>query len=221
MNSNAECPICMEPVCASRNCIITECGHSFHSNCLFKHTAMNGFHCPYCRTSMADVPEDEEEYEDEDEFEFDDNDDNDDNDDDENNHAYNYDDDTRENESNESYVLDGFRWMFQQANGQPLEEIDYFTDAYETWHHAIARNKIHYDEENEQRTKSILDELSKMGTKLTIEDFVRAEIFRRGLYGYHDDNAEENEEDTINKKYSRKVGGILTKVILKAFREAD
>ena len=64
MNSNAECPICMEPVCASRNCIITECGHSFHSNCLFKHTAMNGFYCPYCRTSMADVPEDEEEYED-------------------------------------------------------------------------------------------------------------------------------------------------------------
>jgi hypothetical protein len=83
------------------------------------------------------------------------------------------------------------------------------------------RNKIHYDEENERRTKNILDELSKMGTKLTIEDFVRAEIFRRGLYGYHDDNAEENEEDTINKKYSRKVGGILTKVILKAFREAD
>jgi len=68
MSSTCDCPICMEPVEASKNCVTTECGHTFHSNCLMTSVAHNGFRCPYCRTDMAQVPNEEEE-EDEDEGE--------------------------------------------------------------------------------------------------------------------------------------------------------
>ena len=59
MSSQNECPICMEVIEGSKNCVTTECGHCFHSNCLMKSVAHNGFGCPYCRTVMAETPEDE------------------------------------------------------------------------------------------------------------------------------------------------------------------
>ena len=50
-----DCPICFESISASNNCLTTECGHRFHSSCLFKNIALNGFNCPYCRSSMTDI----------------------------------------------------------------------------------------------------------------------------------------------------------------------
>jgi len=70
-----ECPICMEPIEGVNNKVTTECGHSFHCKCIMQNAAHNGFGCPYCRTSMAEeVDEDddsEDEYEDEESSVFD------------------------------------------------------------------------------------------------------------------------------------------------------
>jgi len=48
----SDCPICFEQINANTNRVITVCGHEFHCDCLMKNASMNGFNCPYCRTSM-------------------------------------------------------------------------------------------------------------------------------------------------------------------------
>lgn len=53
-NSINDCSICMEIINPELNCIITECGHYFHSRCLLTNVARNGFGCPNCRTKMID-----------------------------------------------------------------------------------------------------------------------------------------------------------------------
>jgi len=50
-----DCPICFEIVNPVINCVTTECGHSFHANCLMKNVAHNGFGCPCCRATMAET----------------------------------------------------------------------------------------------------------------------------------------------------------------------
>ena len=55
-----ECPICMDDIEVTKNCVTTECGHCFHASCLMRSVATNGFGCPYCRTVMAEVPADDE-----------------------------------------------------------------------------------------------------------------------------------------------------------------
>jgi hypothetical protein len=55
----------MDVIDISKNCVTTECGHKFHTSCLMKNVAFNGFECPYCRTAMAeddDEDSDDEEY---------------------------------------------------------------------------------------------------------------------------------------------------------------
>jgi len=92
-----ECPICYDVITENTNTVITECGHKFHTNCLMTNIAHNGFGCPCCRTTMAEVPEDEDEYE-EDDFES-------------------------VNEDNISdYALRGMRWLYQRANGEELDD---------------------------------------------------------------------------------------------------
>ena len=105
----ANCPICFETV-GTTNCVVTECGHTFHSNCLMRNVAYNGFGCPYCRTEMATVPKDEEsddsEYEETNETE----------------------DDTDE----ETHLLRGLRFFNNHLNGEPhdindiRDELNYY-----------------------------------------------------------------------------------------------
>jgi len=99
-----ECPICMDDI-LEVNLVITECGHNFHTSCLMKNAAHNGFGCPYCRTIMAEIPEDEE-----DELEEDDDDD----------------DESSVIDEEESpfsnYSLRGMRWLFQRSNNEEIEE---------------------------------------------------------------------------------------------------
>lgn len=57
MSGPIDCSICMETIEFSRNCVTTECGHHFHTNCLMTSVAHNGFDCPNCRAVMAEVPE--------------------------------------------------------------------------------------------------------------------------------------------------------------------
>lgn len=52
-----ECPICMEKMEGDNNKLTTECGHTFHTSCLMTNVSKNGFDCPYCRSIMAEVPE--------------------------------------------------------------------------------------------------------------------------------------------------------------------
>ena len=73
MSTEIECPICMDCIESTKNCVTTDCGHTFHSSCLMKSVAHNGFACPYCRAAMAEEPaeseySDEEEEEEEDMF---------------------------------------------------------------------------------------------------------------------------------------------------------
>ena len=56
-----ECPICMEIIDLCKNCATTECGHQFHSNCLMRNIAFNGFGCPYCRFEMVEEIDDSDE----------------------------------------------------------------------------------------------------------------------------------------------------------------
>ena len=104
MSSPAECPICMEEIMLTKNCVTTECGHCFHTNCLMKSVAHNGFGCPYCRSAMAEAvnDSDDDEYLDEDEDDDDDDEDFDDDDD----------------------ALRGFRLFFNNINGEEAAEED-------------------------------------------------------------------------------------------------
>ena len=62
---SSECPICFDPI-TSTNCTITECGHAFHSNCIFKNLSQNNG-CPLCRKELVEQMEsDTEDEEDED-----------------------------------------------------------------------------------------------------------------------------------------------------------
>ena len=61
MSAKIDCPICMDCIeSITKNCVTTECGHCFHTNCLMQNVVHNGFGCPYCRTIMAEEPEEEE-----------------------------------------------------------------------------------------------------------------------------------------------------------------
>lgn len=91
-----ECPICMDTIEGLCNRVVTECGHAFHCSCLMQNTAHNGFGCPYCRTKMADEPEEEEDEEDDDSIE--------------------------EETVFESDALTSFRMFHQRINGEEVEE---------------------------------------------------------------------------------------------------
>jgi hypothetical protein len=105
MNSTLEleCPICLDNIEYSKNCIITECKHTFHASCLIKSIVNDNFDCPCCRYELAELPEPDED--DDDEYE-------DDADDDE------YDEDE---EDAEAYILNGMRMLFQRAEGIEIE----------------------------------------------------------------------------------------------------
>ena len=92
-----ECPICMDDIIGLSNRVTTECGHTFHCSCLMQNAAHNGFGCPYCRTTMAEIPDDSDS-----------------DDSDESNSFY--------NDEEEDEILTSFRMFHQQLNGQEVEE---------------------------------------------------------------------------------------------------
>ena len=101
-----ECPICMEEI-NDNNKTMTECGHLFHSACLMKNVAHNGFNCPYCRTSMAEVPDVDSAESEDDSFE-----------------SVNSEDDNSVIEVSSDYVMRGMRFIFQRAEGESYTEED-------------------------------------------------------------------------------------------------
>jgi len=98
-----DCPICFE-VIGDKNCLVTDCGHSFHTSCLMQNVSVNGFGCPCCREVMkqkdAYIDEDKESEEGE------------------------YEEDEEDEESEEDYALRGMRMFHRIING----EIPYLDD---------------------------------------------------------------------------------------------
>ena len=47
-----ECPICLETMEEGSALCKTECGHKFHSKCIFNSIVFN-VNCPICRTQLA------------------------------------------------------------------------------------------------------------------------------------------------------------------------
>lgn len=101
MSAQIDCPICMDAIELNKNCVTTECGHCFHASCLMTSVAHNGFGCPYCRTAMAEEPEEDEstEYESVDE-----------------------EDEVDPLEDND--MLRGFRFFFNNINGEEHDPDD-------------------------------------------------------------------------------------------------
>jgi hypothetical protein len=97
----------MDPIDVIKNCVTTECGHFFHASCLMKNVAYNGFYCPYCRSTMAEKIES--------------NDDNDYYDDDAD---YEEDDDDLYSGYDEDYSLLGFRLFMNNIEGIEHETQD-------------------------------------------------------------------------------------------------
>lgn len=95
------------------NCMVTECGHHFHTNCMLKHVSMGNHGCPLCRSTMVENNEDDEET-------IAENDEDDEDDEDEFHYAEL---DIRNNpDQRDDYILRGFRWLFLQY---PSEEDDF------------------------------------------------------------------------------------------------
>ena len=98
MSAQNECPICMDCIEIGKNCVTTECGHIFHANCLMTSVAHNGFNCPYCRTAMAEEPEDDE--------------------------SSIYETDDGEDEMFNDNALRGFRFFFNNLDGNEHDTYD-------------------------------------------------------------------------------------------------
>jgi hypothetical protein len=47
--SNNNCAICFEKILNNINSCVTDCCHSFHTNCLIKAISFTGYNCPLCR----------------------------------------------------------------------------------------------------------------------------------------------------------------------------
>ena len=130
-----ECVICYDTIQEGKcNSVVTECGHKFHTNCLMKNVAFNGFGCPYCRTKMAEKRADNSDSDDEDEDTRADDSDSDSVDEAEDPRDCSLYRDTfyGVNCNNYSdYALTSYRMLFQSANNEVLEEDAFdLSDAY-------------------------------------------------------------------------------------------
>ena len=166
MSQDSTCPICYEAMdfVSYTNIISTECGHKFHCACLLKHTSINGYGCPCCRTQMVEtdhpnrsIPDltlssDQDTIPDTDQI------------------------DDYFNPGpleDESYILDGVRWMFQQAYGLPIDNITPHTDDFEYWIQQYRHNEQIQEERLKHRMNQYMETLEQIKA-LQIKDFVWA-----------------------------------------------
>ena len=146
------CPICMDDIDINKNCIVTECGHKFHCSCLMKNAATNGFGCPMCRTVMAEqlADDDSDEYTSE------------------------YDEDEEEEEMFDDNALTSFRMLYQQLDGEEVEEEVIQDDDFEDVENANALEPVMPTPE------TIAARLAARG--ITLEDAVKVLLLEHGEY---------------------------------------
>ena len=186
----ASCPICFDEIPVdSSNSLKTSCNHKFHTSCFLKHTAVNGYTCPYCRKVLVEnaIADDTEEV----------------NNDDRageifiNNHsileqgfAYREpntedtdDEDEEETENNNIYDVDPenamlapMRWMFQLANDEPLEESNPNLQRFYQYNDSKNRSMTLMREENWMYIRDMLQRLKKQ--KITEEQILAAYLYQ-------------------------------------------
>lgn len=101
MSDQCECPICMDTIDVTKNCVVTDCGHKFHCSCLMQNAVHNGFGCPFCRTAMAEEPKEEDDEE-----------------------GDEWSDVSDEEDLYDDYALRGLRFMMNNLEGIPHDILD-------------------------------------------------------------------------------------------------
>lgn len=147
----------MEIIIENNDKTTTNCGHNFHSSCLFRNIAHNGFCCPYCRNVLTEqiinIKKEEREVE----------------------HIDYMDDNYKYND----YELRGFRWFFDRVNGNEIEQFGYekpYEDVYLEEYY-----------ENQEKIKNLIpipfikQKLIKKG--MTYDDLIKY-IFTTDNYDY-------------------------------------
>jgi hypothetical protein len=163
-----ECPICMDPIETQRNCVTTECGHCFHTNCLMTSVAHNGFGCPYCRTKMAEeIAEEESEYDDESESE--------------------------EYEQYDDYALRGLRLFNNNLNGEDHDQEDLDDEGEDAEEEAVEVDDGGWPVVAPPPVSYVAQKLTEQG--ITMEDLLKAVLCSVNNYesDYEDFERVENE----------------------------
>ena len=171
MNTQKECPICMEIIDFNKNCVTTECGHCFHTNCLMTSVAHNGFGCPYCRTAMAEAVNDDEEEEEDDEE----------------------DEETIDEDMFNDNSLRGFRFFMNNINGDAHEQED-LADEEELMENI--RERIQHAPPKPS-AEFIADKLLDDG--ITMEDLVKVLLLEHEEYEDDDELLARIEGDVFGK----------------------
>jgi hypothetical protein len=155
-----ECPICMDPI-EEKNKVITECGHCFHTSCLMKNVAHNGFRCPYCRDAMAEELADNNSDEEYDEFSI---------------------DEEEEGPDYNDNVLRGARWLFQRAEGEEIDndEDSVLDEEEEDDESVLGRPSVEYIVEKLVQQGVTMAELVKSILLFDHDEFQDEESFERG-----------------------------------------
>lgn len=171
--ANNDCPICYELISHNINCSTTECGHTFHTTCLMKHTVYNGYDCPCCRSLMAAAPSKGTprnttiRYNDENSLE-------------DRLTIYEGDDEDEETPQYDDYVLDGCRWMFQRATSTATtiseDAEDPYIDAFESWQIQINENCRTFQAEVDRKADTLLGVLKKIKA-FSHDDLVKGYLF--------------------------------------------
>lgn len=172
MSSQVECPICMECVEVSKNCVTTECGHCFHASCLMRSVAHNGFGCPYCRTTMAETPEEEEE-------------------------ASVWSEVTSEEDEDEmfdNYVLRGLRFFMNNIEGEEHDEEDTLEEQEEDNEEA---RQAQVDENVKPTPAFIVQKLVEQG--VTMEYLLKVLLRDHDEYDTNDEEFERVDDDVFGK----------------------
>ena len=197
MNKEDDCPICYEIIAPGKNRVSTVCGHSFHTNCLLRHTAFNGYGCPCCRTQLVEEPPTEDSSSAEDDnsgfFVADDN------------GGFLTEEDTISHY--DQYVLDGCRWMFQRAKGEDIHDTDPYTDSFEQWSLQMAKNCIDYEKEMGRKTECVMNELGKMKNAFSYEDLVKGYLYWNGA-----DFCDSSKYEFHNRKVTSTLKSVLERL---------
>ena len=147
-----DCPICMEDIECTKNCVTTECGHCFHASCLMKSVAHNGFGCPYCRSAMA---EDIKAEDDEDELE------------------------SVESFEDDEYALRGLRFFMNNIEGDEHDQYDMEDEDIDD--EEDRESSVEVEEEEPKPSAAYLTEkLLEQG--ITMEQMVKAMLLRHDEY---------------------------------------
>ena len=188
MSAPAECPICMDEIDFTKNCVTTECGHCFHARCLMTSVAHNGFGCPYCRTAMAEEVEEEDEEEDD----------------------Y-LEDDTIIEDTYSDNALRGLRFFMNNLAGNAHDEDDIADEeselevTVELRRHLYGDNRSNDDDEEEEAKPSaeyIAQSLSDQG--VTVEQLVKALLID------HEEYEDEETFERINDELFGKLRVIIS-----------